>query len=93
MSSERLNPATDRNTYRNPQPKIKWNLNNLVEEGEEELEEPEGLRTPQENLENRLTWAHRSSWRLNWRVYLRGTLAVCIYITVMYLGLHVRLLK
>jgi hypothetical protein len=36
-----------------------------VEEWEEGLKEPEESKTPQENLENQLTWAHRDSQRLN----------------------------
>ena len=44
---------------------LKWRLGNPVEEGNEGLKEPEVSRTLQENLQNRLTWAHRGSKRLN----------------------------
>ena len=33
-------------------------LVNLMEEGEEGSKETERSRTPQENLQNQLTWAH-----------------------------------
>ena len=36
-----------------------------MEEGEEGLEEPKGLRLPQEDLQNQLSWAHRDPQRLN----------------------------
>jgi hypothetical protein len=36
-------PSNDQNRFREPQPKIKWSLGNSVEEGEEGLNEPDGL--------------------------------------------------
>ena len=58
-SLERLYPGTDGNIYRDPQLNIKWSL------GKEGLKNPERPRTPQENLQSQLTWAHRGSQRLN----------------------------
>jgi hypothetical protein len=42
-------------TCRDPQPNMSWNLENIMEEGDEELKKPVMLRTPQENLQNHLT--------------------------------------
>ena len=40
-------------------------LGNLVEEGEEGLNEPKRSRIAQENVQNKLAWSHRGSQRLN----------------------------
>jgi hypothetical protein len=64
MSSERLHPVTDGNRYRDPHSNFKWSLGNSAEEGEEGLKETEGSRTPQESLQNQLSWAHRFLHRL-----------------------------
>lgn len=37
-------------TIADPQPNIRQSSGNLVKEGKEELKEPEGSQTPQENL-------------------------------------------
>jgi hypothetical protein len=47
------------------QQNIRQSSENLLEEGEEELKEPERPKTPQENLQNQVTWAHRCSLRLH----------------------------
>jgi hypothetical protein len=46
FNSQRLHPVIDSSRYREPQPNMKWNLGNLVEDWEEGLTESEGSRTP-----------------------------------------------
>ena len=58
------------NTVKRKRSKINYgdlkNVSSLpVEEGEEELKEPVGSRTPQENLQDQLIWANRVSQKLN----------------------------
>jgi len=52
---------------------------NPTEEGEEGLNEPERSRTPQENLQNQLTWVYRPLQRLNHQtesMYVMGLLPI-----------------
>jgi hypothetical protein len=53
------------NGFTDPQPNTRRDPGNLTEGGEEVSEEPKGSRTPQENVQNQLTWAHEGSQRLN----------------------------
>lgn len=57
-------------------PNIRWTLGNPVEDGEEELQEPEGPKTPQENPQNYVTWAHQGSQRLNYQIAPMG---LCLF--------------
>lgn len=62
---------------------------------EEGFQKPEGLRTPREHVpQNQLNRAHRASQRLKPKSQnLHGSAsALCIYITVAYLGVFVKLL-
>jgi hypothetical protein len=43
----------------------KWSMENPAEDRDDRLLKPEGSRTPEENLQNQLTRARRSSQRLN----------------------------
>ena len=62
---------------------------------EEGLKEPEGSRTPQENLQNQLTWAHRGSEKPNCQPegVMGWTSALCTDVTVVQQSLHAELLK
>jgi hypothetical protein len=51
------------------------------------LRELEGSRTPQEDLESQLTWAHGGSERLNHQP--KSMQALCTHVADMQLGLHV----
>jgi len=66
-----------------------------VEDGEEGLKKPERSRTPQEHLQNQLTWAHRDSKKLSHQPESMHKMdwALCPYIIVVQLGLHVGLLE
>ena len=57
--------ATGGNRCRDLQPYIRLSSGDPAEEREEELWDPEGSRTSQENSQSQLTWAHRSSRKLN----------------------------
>ena len=63
-----------------------------MEEGEEGLKESEGPRTPHENIQNQLTWAHRDPQRLDHQTEIMHGMDLCTYVTVGQLGLHVELL-
>jgi hypothetical protein len=56
LSSERLHPAADQNRFRDPQPNIRQSLGSLVEQLGEELRDPEGIGTPQEDQQSEQTW-------------------------------------
>ena len=89
VSFERFHPTTDGNRYRNPQPNIRWSLGNAMEREEEGLKELESSRT-QEKLHYQITWAHRGQTkRTKQRACMRWTWALCTYIRVVGLGLHV----
>jgi hypothetical protein len=53
LSSERLNPASNR--CRHPQPNSGWGLGTLIEE-EEGSRALKGIGTPQEDQQSQLTW-------------------------------------
>jgi hypothetical protein len=52
---------------RDLQPNIRQNPRTFIEEGEEGLKEPKRSRTLLENLQNQLTWVHRSPQRGNYK--------------------------
>jgi len=56
LSSERLQPAANRNRCRDPQPNIKWSLGRLLEELGDGLRNLEGIGIPQGSQQNKLTW-------------------------------------
>ena len=66
-------------------------LGNLVEEWRIGLNEQEGSRTPQEDLQSQLIWAHRGSQRLNHQPMSmqRLDLGPYTFVTDVQLGLHV----
>jgi hypothetical protein len=68
LSSERLHPAVGGNKCRDPQPNIRQRAQREEWQGwsgGKGMREPERSRTPQENLQNQLTWAHGGSQRLS----------------------------
>lgn len=65
MISERVHPAADGNRYRDPLPNNNSSSGNFVEQGKKGLRELEGSRTPKEDLQSKLIWAHGGSQRWN----------------------------
>ena len=55
LYSERLHPAADSDSCRDPQPNNGWSLETLMEELGEGLRSPEGIGTPQEDQQSQLT--------------------------------------
>ena len=78
LSPARLHPAAKGDKCRDPQPNIRWCRRTVVAE-----RGPEGSRTPQEDQQSQLAWAHGGSQSIQG---LDLTPYICIYVQ---LGLHV----
>ena len=68
---------------------------NSLEERDDGLKEPERSRTPQENLQNQLTWAHKGLTETeppSRKHSLKRPKSFYTYVTDIQLGLHVGLL-
>ena len=81
-------PSSVRYTYLQlPAVKYQAEQGSLVEEWGIEVREPEGSRTPQEDLHNQLTWTHGDSQRLNYQSkILWGLVLRPLYICSRYLA-------